>query len=539
MQTHLDCPCGKSKKSYSINDKQWGHCFSCNKNFPPKETVLSKPTAAPEVKMVKYLLPFVELGDSFTDWSDRRLSSETLKKYGVTLPKNSDVISRSPLYDGTEHIANKIRKSDKGFAFEYKDQNRKKVDLFGQQAFPAGGKMLTITEGYEDAMSVYEMNGRRYPAVSIHSASTAFRDCQNAFEYINSFEKIVLVFDNDEPGKRAAEEVCKLPFPLGKVHVTFLSKYKDASDYLVNRETEAFTREWWAAAPHRPNGLKFGKELLPDILNRRKGYRIPFPWEGMNEKTFGLSLSEMLLVMADTGVGKTSVMKEIEHALLVNEELREKGYGIGLLHFEEPNGDTALGLLSVHDSVPYHLPDVDVSEERIRESYSELLDTDRLVIWDHFGSNSVEEVVNKVRHMHALGCRYIVIDHLSIIVSDQSGDERKQLDEISTKLKMLTVELDIALICVIHTNRKGEVRGSAGPEKVANIIMRLERDVKEKDEWRRNVTTISIEKNRFSGRTGPCCHLFYNPLTGRLSELSKDEVVKFEEGIPVDNPNVW
>src|SRR3546814_9545774 len=69
--------------------------------------------------------------------------------------------------------------------------------------------------------------------------------------------------------------------------------------------------------------------------------------------------------------------------------------------------------------------------------------------------------------MAALGCRYIMVDHLSIIVSDQSGDERKQLDEISTKIKTLTMNLDIAVFCVIHVNRQGQVRGSAGPEQVA------------------------------------------------------------------------
>src|SRR3546814_9987449 len=88
--------------------------------------------------------------------------------------------------------------------------------------------------------------------------------------------------------------------------------------------------------------------------------------------------------------------------------------------------------------------------------------------------------------MAALGCRYIMVDHLSIIVSDQSGDERKQLDEISTKIKTLTMNLDIHVVCVIHINRQGQVRGSAGPEQVANTVLRLERDKKELNPWRRS-----------------------------------------------------
>ena len=132
--------------------------------------------------------------------------------------------------------------------------------------------------------------------------------------------------------------------------------------------------------------------------------------------------------------------------------------------------------------------------------------------------------------MVALGCKYIVLDHLSIIVSDQSGDERKQLDEIATKLKTLTMELDICVIAVIHNNRNGEIRGTAGVAQLANIVINLERDKTDANEWRRNITKVTVEKNRFCGYTGPASYLWYNPDTGRLSELDEDEVATFESG---------
>jgi replicative DNA helicase len=140
--------------------------------------------------------------------------------------------------------------------------------------------------------------------------------------------------------------------------------------------------------------------------------------------------------------------------------------------------------------------------------------------------------------MSVMGCKYIFIDHLSIIVSDQRGDERKQLDEISTKLKTLTMELNIAVFCVIHTNRDGQARGSAGPEKVANIHLSLHRDKKDPDPWRRNVLKIEVEKNRFSGRTGPCLWLFYNPMTGRLDLLDDDAITKYEEGLSINDSEI-
>ena len=281
-----------------------------------------------------------------------------------------------------------------------------------------------------------------------------------------------------------------------------------------------------------PDGLVIGtdEKLLSDIIDYEEPESIPFPWEGLNHNLYGLRLGELTLFLADTGIGKTTFMKEIEYKLLTDEELKKREYGVGFLHLEESKRDTALGMMSIHNNKPYHLPDTDKPREELIEAYKNVIDTPRVVIWDHFGSNEIDVVLAKIRHMAALGCRYIVLDHLSIIVSDQHGDERKQLDEISTKLKTLTMNLNICVICVMHINRQGQARGSAGPEQVANNVVRLERDKKDLDPWRRNVTRMVVEKCRLSGRTGPCCHVFYNEMNGRLEELSKELAAQFEQG---------
>jgi twinkle protein len=372
--------------------------------------------------------------------------------------------------------------------------------------------------------------GSKYPAVSIHGAASAERDLKNDFEYLNSFETIVLAFDNDEAGKKAVRAATNVGFPLGKLKVLTLRRHKDANDYLLSKEGETFVREWWQAPEHKPDGLKLGSEMWDEIINRKESFTTLYPFDGLNGKTFGIRLSELVIVTADTGVGKTSLLKHIEHKLLTDKEIIEKNYGVGFLHLEEPNGDTALGLLSVHNSTPYHLPTTERNPEELRKAYDEVLNNGRVVIWDHFGSNSVDAVLNKVRHMAALGCKYIVLDHLSIVVSDQSGDERKQLDEIATKLKTLTMELDLAVIAVIHTNRQGQIRGTAGVEQLSNIVIRLERNKTEHSEWRRNVTRVSVEKNRFCGYTGPASYLWYNKDTARLVELTDEEAAVFEAG---------
>jgi twinkle protein len=314
---------------------------------------------------------------------------------------------------------------------------------------------------------------------------------------------------------------------------------KDPNEYRQKGiEPKVFVSEWYAAAPYSPVGLKIGSTMWEEIVNRPSHFAIDYPWEGLNRKTYGMRLSEAVLWMADTGVGKTSVFKEIEHAILTSPEVIQKGYGVGFLHLEEPNFDTALGLMSIEANKPFHLPDTPKTTDELRVAYDKVLNNDRAIFYDHFGSNDIDEILAKVRYMAVMGCKYIFIDHLSIIVSDQSGDERKQLDEISTKLKMLTMELDICVHCVIHTNRDGQARGSAGPEKVANIHLALYRDKDDPDPWRRNVTRVTIVKNRFCGRTGPAIWLFYDEGTGRLIELDEDVAKKYEDGGSINDSDI-
>lgn len=488
--------------------------------------------------------PIRPVATEFTDLRERRISAATARKYGVTNindPEN-EVLHVYPYYHDGVHVANKIRtRSTKGFAWE---GDVKATGLFGQNIFPAkSAKKITLVEGECDAMAAFEMMGSRYPVVSVKSANEASRNVAEQFEYLNSFEEIVVCFDKDEakvkpdgtvhyPGQEAAIAVAA-QFAIGKVRILTLGEGKDPNEYLyLPNGPNKFRDEWWAAPMYTPAGLKKGSDMWEEVSTEVDHETVLYPWDSLNQMTYGLRLSEVVLINAPTGIGKTTLLKHIEHKIIKDEESTKKGYGVGFLHLEEPNRDTALGLMSISAEKPLHLPDVRaaVDTKELKKYYDDVVNTDRVIIWDHFGSNDIHEVLAKIRHMHNLGAKYIFIDHLTIIVSGQEGDERKQLDEISTKLKTLCMELNIAVVAVIHQNRKGEIRNSAGPEQIANIVLALSRDKEEADPWRRSVTKVTVQKNRFCGRTGPGVYLFYDDMTGVLRELKEDEVKVFEAG---------
>lgn len=533
-----DQPCPKcpSRDAYHIYDDGHGHCYSCGHTTNPKGEFKTDDQFEKTHK-------FRPLPEVYHDLKDRKITAAVAKKYQVTSVQDEESKWKYvyPFFDNdNHHVANKLRhRIKKDFVVE---GDWKRATLFGQQAFPPGSaKTITLTEGQDDAMAAYQMFGSRYPVVSVHSTSEAVKNVADNFEYLNSFETIVVNFDHDEgkvkpdgtvhyPGQEAAVAVAGM-FAPGKVRVLTLPDAKDANDYLINGWEDRYVKAWWAAPPFVPGGLKLGRNMWDEVSERKKIESIPYPYELMNKSLYGLRLSEVVIVTADTGVGKTQLLKELEHHILSTTDK-----GVGFLHLEESNADTALGLMSITADKPLHLPDVrdTVDDDELRAYFDHTINTDRVVIWDHFGSNSVHEVLAKIRHMHNLGCKYIFLDHLSIVVSDQSGDERKQLDEISTKLKTLCMELDIAVIAVIHQNRQGQIRSSAGPEQIANIVLKLHRDKTDPDPWRRNITKLVCEKNRFSGDTGPVAYLYYDRDTGRLIQLDEDAAKKYEAGGTVD-----
>lgn len=521
MKTHLPCPdCGSSDALADYGTHTY--CFSCGKRNQLTTSLKENlTTAGPIQKANKSFRPILEAITKPLE--DRGINLETTKKYKVEMiTDTSDPYVHSyPYTRNGKHVANKLRsRNQKAFVWE---GAAKDVDLFGQSLFPAGsGKFLTLVEGECDALAAYQMNGG-FPVVSVRSATAAVSDVRTNYEYLNSFEEIVICFDNDDAGQEAALRVAEI-LPFGKVRICTLKEHKDANEYLWANKGKSFVKEWWSAPLFTPAGLKLGKELWEAVINPPEYETTPYPFEGLNTKTYGLRLSEFVVVNAPPKIGKSTLLGEITHHLLTT----TKDVKVGLMRLEESNRDTALNLMSIQANKRLHIPDVweACTPEEIKKYFDESVNTERVVMWDHFGSNSIHAVLDKMRHMHALGCKYIILDHLSIIVSDQSGDERKQLDELATKIKTLCMELNICVIAVVHQNRNGEIRGTQGIEQLANIVLKLDRDKLADSSFIRNLMKVTVTENRFCGETGLACYLFYDTETGRLKEITEEEYNK-------------
>ena len=526
VKTHQPCPSCQSSDGLSINADGSTYCFVCNNLTQSTEMntlVEEKPFNTQAVDALRASLA----GLPSPSIASRRISKASVEKYGVVA--SSDDVYFPYFNEGKLVAAKKRSIAAKAFSTmgEWKG-----AGLFGQQLFTKGGKYLTIVEGEYDALAVYQMLGSKWPVVSIRNgAGGAAKDCKEHYEWISSFENIVVCFDNDVVGNQAAQQVAAL-FS-GKVKVfKGVDGYKDGCDFLVAGKEKEFIDRWWAAETVVPDGIVAGSSLWEEVSKPMAKADCTYPWEGLNTLTYGIRAGELVTITAGSGLGKSQVLREVVWHIL-----QKTKDNIGLMFLEESVKKTALSIMSMSANMPLHLPDVEVSDEQRKDAFDATLGTERLYLFDHFGSTSIDNIINRVRFLSkGMGCKYVFLDHISIIVSAQeSGDERKAIDEIMTKLRMLVQETNIALIVVSHLKRpsdKGheegaatslaQLRGSGSIAQLSDMVIGLERNGQAEDITERNTTKVRVLKNRFSGITGPACKLLYNKHTGRMSEREEE-----------------
>ncbi len=391
-----------------------------------------------------------------------------------------------------------------------------KPGLFGVDKFSAGShKYVTITEGEFDALALHQaLEGG--PVVSVQSAATAARDAAADRSWLNSYERIYLALDNDEPGREAARSIAKL-FDYNKVFLVKFTKRKDANEYVEAGESEELKKIWWHARKYLPDTIVSSFHDFDEILNTPVKTGIPYPFPSLNHLTYGIRTGESVLITAQEGVGKTEIMHAIEYHIL-----KETDENVGAIYLEEPKRRHLQALAGLELRKPVHLPDTDCTPDEISSALKRAVRfDDRLNLYSHFGSNDPEDLLDTIRFLvSARGCRIIFLDHLSMAVSGLAGeDERRALDYLSTRLEMMVKELDFALIFVSHVNDFGQTRGSRYIGKITDIRVDATRDIVNPDEYQRRLTTLVVSKNRFCGKTGPAGTLLFDPETYTLTEI--------------------
>ena len=508
---HLPCEtCGSSDANSLYSD---GHtfCFACQTYGHTEEVVHNHRMSTN-----------VQLKGSAERLPKRGISEKVCQQYKIY--RDGDIL-RFHYFDGSGILKGcKVKTKNKVFSYEGEVPGT----LFGQHLFPATGKRVVITEGELDAASCQEvMSG--WPMVSLPSgAAAAKKSVQRAYEWLQGYEEIVLFFDNDEAGRKATEEAASV-LPPGKCKIASLQgDYKDASDALIANDSEAIRRAIWDAKPYRPDGIVDGKSLLELVTTPSPPSDHEYPFAGLNSKLRGIRYGELVTVTAGSGVGKSSVCRELATHLL------QKGERVGYLALEESNRRTALGLMSAAVGKSLHLGEHDRST--LTEAYQATLANWNLFLFDGFGSFDPDIIYNRIEYLAAgLDTRVVFLDHLSILLSGLDGDERKMIDQTMTRLRSLVERTGIALFLVSHLRRTssdqnheegarvtlGQLRGSAAIAQLSDGVIALERNQQSASGG--SDTTVRVLKNRYSGEVGIACRLSYDLSTCKFYETEAED----------------
>lgn len=519
--THKEpCPSCGSRDNLARYSDGHGFCFGCS-HYEPADGSPSSPRKAADMTT-----DFTPLQGEYRSLGKRGISEETCRHFGYTVgtdPKTGKLVQLAPYFNSHGSIvAQKWRTADKEFGVVGK--LKQALPLFGQHLWRDGGKKVVITEGEIDCMSVSQLQGNKWPVVSVpNGASGAKKALAAASEWLEKFDEVILMFDMDDPGREAVAECAPL-FTPGKCKVARLP-LKDANECLTNGQGGAVIEAIWAAKPYRPDGIRSIADLAEaaeqDLPRGRQWFL-----KSLDELTFGRRDGELYAFGAGTGVGKTDFFTQS-----IAFDVMQLGVPTGVLYLEQPPVETVRRIAGKLAGKVFHVPGRATVEER-REAIQKLSENNLLHLYDHFGSASWDTVKAKIRYMVvSLGCKHIYLDHLTALVASEE-DERKALDHLMAEMAALALELKVSLHFISHLTRPegkpheegGRVqirhfRGSNAIGMWSHFMFGLERNQQADDEDERGVTTLRCLKDRNTGQaTGQCLTLGYDPETGLLFE---------------------
>lgn len=404
------------------------------------------------------------------------------------------------------------------------------LDLFGVDKCAKTGKNIIVCEGHLDALSTYQVIKDKYNKinpniVSVNNGLGSIKDIANSVSDLNAYESVLLSFDMDQPGRDGIAKVAKL---LGsKVKIMELS-CKDANDALVANKGHEIISAIFNPREYVPSDVVTLHDIHTGILEETP-QGLPFPWDGLNEITYGIFDRQIISIGAAAGAGKTIFINQLSAYLM-----RTYKQKVALFSLEETPTYTGKKLIGSLIGKRIHLPGVKVEEDEIKGVYDEL--KDYLYIYDTQGFLSWEDIKTNLRYLASLGVKFFIIDPLTAVTAMCSASEANEvLNGMMADLSTLVQSLNVTVFLISHLNNPkvgkmhsegGKVSGeqftqSRALQRWSHLVLGLERNLQSEDADERNTLVVRVIKNRLVGKTGTVS-LRYQEDTGRLEEVNDD-----------------
>lgn len=408
-----------------------------------------------------------------------------------------------------------------------------------------GGKTLYITEGEEDCLALRQIlrmlnRGTAYEeldfaVISLSDGSDSVHKCiaPKAEEIKQRWENVVAVFDQDEPGRKAAKELCRI---LPGTMVAQLPA-KDANECL-KRGMLKNTRDSvvFRAARPLPTAL-VNKEVLMLEMDEELTEGASTPWPVMTRSSFGQRRGEIWTLGGTEGGGKTTIARQMgEHNILENH------WAVFTAFMEESPQQTLRRFASLHDNLPYFDPKF--CHEDPRYNHEQFLATcqkflPNIEMWDRKqqGEDPYEtwEGIKTILRQIGPDIDQFIGDNLTILSEGLTVSERNDfLGKVYADSVKIADQFQFHVLWLSHLNPvakgarphelggkvlKGDFTGSRAAAKYSHYMFGFERNMQAIDP---NCSIIRGIKAREAGKL-EAFKTYYEADSGRILQRSWDD----------------
>lgn len=348
--------------------------------------------------------------------------------------------------------------------------------------------VLTVAERLKKLKALKEVGGASYLADLANKVPTA--------AHVEHYGRIVKESATKRSLMTAASKLIDLS----------LDESLAANELLDKAEAEVFS----LTQRHLANAFTPVKDALAESFDRLdelhksgEGLRgAPTGFKDLDDTLAGMQKSNLLILAARPGIGKTSLALNIAQNLAVKYKRP-----VGFFSLEMSKEELVDRLLTVQADIDaWRLKTGKLDEDdftKLSNAMGELAEAPLFI--DDTPALSILEMRTKARRLQveAGGIDLLVVDYLQLARSRQLENRVQEVSEISQGLKNLARELKIPILAISQLSRAVEQRGSRRPqlsdlresgsiEQDADVVMFLWR---EDDENSENMT-LDIAKHR-------------------------------------------
>ncbi len=563
---HTSCDkCGSSDGKAVYQDNS-SHCFVCQHTVPSEEyKELNQKKPSRVRSSVKKEVENMEVKPStkpaLTPEENTEIKSETsvkakgfrsiddsvYTKFGVRhafAEDTGEVIEQYyPCTQEGQLVGYKIREVPKNFYS--KGRTGADCELFMQFKFNRGGKYIVITEGEIDALSAYQMlfdynqeKGGDYETavVSPTTGANSHKQIAGQYRFFDSFENIIISYDNDKAGQTATEQLLKV-LPKGKVKIMPM-RYKDANEYLEKGKVKEFINDFYEAKRHVPVGVVGSGDITDSMREEFIAPKIPLPpfmHKLQDMMAGGVPLGRIVNLASASGTGKSTIIDEIVYYMLFNSP-----HKVGVVTLESTTGQYGIKLLSRHLGMKLELLSNDEALEILESDKSK--EKEKELFWTESGEHrfylvddrdgGVENVQDAIENLIiGCNCKVIILDPVHDVIGMLPLDQQEMFYAWQ---KGMVKSHGCTFYNVMHTRKTsgGQKAGSAGADlheedimgnsaayKSAACNLMFSRNKEAENDLERNTTTMKATKIRWTGKTGIAGKYYYDNEKHTLYDL--------------------